>query len=201
MPTKSFEYRPVFGRFLTCAIAAVCLTGLIGLAITGSPVDLLRTVWLLALFTFVTYALFWRPKIVVSDHITVVNVFQTVVVEWPQIERIDTRFSLTLYTKERRISVWAAPSPGVRGSLAIERSDVANLNESAYGPGRSVRPGDSVSTASGQVAFVIRQRWEELRDADEIDFAIVGSPLVVTHWGTVATLSALLLASTLGILL
>lgn len=194
MLTESFHYRPLFGRILAATIVVLCAGGLAGLVVAGDWSGLWRTFWPLAFFSSLAVALFWRPGILIEDHaVTVVNVLRTIVVPWPAIVRIDTRFSLTLFTPERRIPVWAAPSPGIRGAVAIERPDVRNLGESAYGPGNSVRPGDSVSTASGQVAFVLRRRWEALRDAGHLDSGVVeaGSLTVTVHWATIATLGAL----------
>ncbi len=204
VPTKSFQYRPLFGRILACAIVAICMTGLISLAAAGDWSNLRRTAWPLLFFSALAIALFWRPQIQIEEHgVTIVNVFRTIEVPWPAIERIDTRFSLTLFTRDRRIPVWAAPSPGIRGAVAIERADVKNLNESAYGPGHSVRPGDSMSTPSGQVGFVLRQRWEALRDAGHLESGAVeeGSLRVTTHWGTICVFSTLLVASVLSIVL
>lgn len=203
MPTESFEYRPLFGRVLACSVALVCLAGLIGLVVAGDLPNLLRTMWPLLLFAALAFALFWRPRILTEPQgVTVVNVFRTIEVPWPAIEAIDTRFSVTLLTKSMRIAVWAAPSPGIRGAVAIKPADVSNLNQSAYGPGHSVRPGDSVTTPSGQVAFVLRQRWEALRDAGHLDSGAVeeGSVRVTTHWGTILTLAALLVGFALGVL-
>ncbi|MFC5929508.1 PH domain-containing protein [Cryobacterium melibiosiphilum] len=210
MPTEprdehpSFEYRPVFGRVLACVVAAVCLAGVIGLGLAGDVSSLLRTIWLPALLAFSAFALFWRPKIVIDDdEVTVTNVFHTVAVPWPLIERIDTKYSVTLHTPTRRVSVWAAPSPGVRGAISIERGDVRNLNASAYGAGNSVRPGDSVSTPSGQVAFVLRQRWEELQG----DGALTAQPdasaalRLTIHRGTIAAIGVLLIGFALSVLL
>ena len=199
--TESFHYRPLFGRILACVVVAICLAGLIGLAVVGDWPNVVRTAWPLLLISAVVIALFWRPRIVIEEHgITIVNVFRTFEVPWPAIERIDTRFTLTLFTHGRRIPVWAAPSPGIRGAISIERADVRNLNETAYGPGNSVRPGDSISTPSGQVAFVLRQRWEALRDAGRLESGLLeeGSLRVTTHWGTICVLAVLLAATALS---
>ncbi|TFD44919.1 PH domain-containing protein [Cryobacterium sp. TMT1-2-1] len=199
--TESFQFHPMFGRVLAAVIVVLCLIGLAGLAVAGDWANLLRTVWPLAFFSALAIAVFWRPRILIDDHgVTVVNVLRTFEVPWPAILRIDTRFSLTLFTPERKIPVWAAPSPGIRGAVAIERADVRNLGETAYGPGRSVRPGDSVSTASGQVAFVLRRRWEALRDAGHLDSGVVepGSLKVTVHWATIAVLGGLLAGTVAG---
>ncbi|TFB50360.1 PH domain-containing protein [Cryobacterium tagatosivorans] len=194
MLTESFHYRPLFGRILAAAIVVLCLVGLAGLAVAGDWANLVRTAWPLAFFGALAVALFWRPRIMIEEHgVTVVNVLRTIEVPWPAIQRIDTRFSLTLFTPGRKVPVWAAPSPGIRGAVAVERADVRNLGESAYGPGHSVRPGDSVSTPSGQVAFVLRKRWEALRDAGHLDSGAIeeGSVKVTPHWATIAALGVL----------
>ena len=63
-----------------------------------------------------------------------------------------------------------------------------------------MRPGDSVSTPSGQVAFVLRQRWEALRDAGHLESGLLeeGSLRVTTHWGTICVLAVLLAATALS---
>lgn len=202
--TESFQYRPLFGRILAATIVVLCAVGVAGLAVAGDWPGLVRTVWPLAFFSVLAVALFWRPRILIEDHgVTVVNVLRTIEVPWPAILRIDTRFSLTLFTAERKIPVWAAPSPGIRGAVAIERSDVRNLSESAYGPGHSVRPGDSVTTPSGQVAFVLRKRWEALRDAGHLDSGAVeeGSLKVTVHWATIAVLGVLFAGTVISVAL
>lgn len=204
MSTETFHYRPLFGRILTGAVLVICAAGLVGFALTGDTEDLVRAAWPLLFFSALVIALFWRPEITIRpDAVEVVNVFSTITVPWPAIERIDTRYTLTLYTATRKVPVWAAPAPGIRGAVAIERSDVRNLNESAYGPGHSVRPGDATSSPSGQVAFVLRQRWEALRDAGFLDSGAVeeGTLRVRTHGWTIAILATLLLASVVGAVL
>jgi hypothetical protein len=205
--TESFHYRPAFGRIRAGAVALLCLAGLVGLLVAGDWPSTLRSAGPLLFLAALVFALFWQPRILVEPHsVTVVNVFRTIEVPWPAVERIDTRFSVTLFTPAMRIPVWAAPSPGIRGAVAIERADLQNLTESAYGPGHSVRPGDSTSTASGQVAFVLRQRWEALRDAGHLDVragapAEESAPKVTTHWATIWVLGALFALAAAGTLL
>ena len=200
MPT--FTYRPVFGQVLAGFVAVLCLAGCIGFVLAGDLRNLVRTAPLLVFLAAMAGALFWRPHIVVEEHgITVVNVFRTFFVPWPHVQRIDTQYTLTLFTATRRIPVWAAPSPGIRGAIAIERSDVRNLGDSAYGAARSVRPGDSVSTSSGQVAFVLRQRWEALRDAGRLDSDAIdpGALRTTTHRVTIGVLTGLVVASVISL--
>ena len=201
MPVDTFTYRPLFGRILTGFVVALCLVGMIGLAAAGDWSNFVRTVWPLLFAATVVTALFWRPRIDIAESgVTVVNVFRSLEVPWPAIERIDTRYAVTLFTPGMKISVWAAPSPGIRGATTISRSDVTNLSESAYGPGGTVRPGDSVSSPSGQVAYVLRRKWEEFRDsespADEMPGA-ADAAVRVTHHRTMNVAVVLLAVATL----
>jgi hypothetical protein len=195
MPAEPFRYRPVFGLVLTGFVVALCLVGVWNLVSVRDWSGLARAIWPLLFAATLVAALFWRPRIVMTDDgVTVVNVFRTFTVPWEAIERIDTRYAATLYTSAHRIAVWAAPSPGIRGATAISKRDVSNLAESSYGPERTVRPGDAVSSPSGQVAFVLRQHWERFRDDDAP--AAEGPPVLVkTHRGTIVTLVVLAAAS------
>jgi hypothetical protein len=212
MPAESFRYRPVFGLILTCVVVALCVVGVAGLVVSGDMADVARGIWPLLFAGTAVVALFWRPRIVIDDGgVTVVNVFRTFDVPWAAIERIDTRYAVTLFTASARIAVWAAPSPGIRGATTISKRDVSNLTESSYGPGGSVRPGDSVSSPSGQVAFVLRRRWEELRDQGSLGLdspAPTGTSTsattpvrVTTHRVTIIALVVLAVATLLSAVL
>jgi hypothetical protein len=73
---------------------------------------------------------------------------------------------------------------------------MANLPESSYGAGGTVRPGDLMSSDSGQAAALVRSRWEQVRDAGLLDDARVerSRPVVRVHVvliGSVLFLAAL----------
>jgi hypothetical protein len=212
MPPEPFRYRPTFGLVLTGVVVALCVVGAASLVAVGDWAGLARATSPLSFAAILVIALFWRPCIVITEScVTVVNVFRTYDVPWHAIERIDTRYAVTLFTATGRIAVWAAPSPGLRGATTIGKRDVSNLTESSYGPEGTVRPGDAVSTPSGQVAFVLRRRWEEIRDqgADEQGSAgrapagqasgpherDAGHVRVVTHRATVVALVVLAVTS------
>lgn len=189
-------FRPAFGRVLSVIVAIVAVAALVSLAVTSGADGVLRFGWAYAFAAAVCWAIFWRPMIhVAEDLITVRNVFRTHGVPWPAIRRIDTRYSLTLETAERTISVWAAPAPSRHSVLGISRDDIGTVRESARIAG-SIRPGDAPGTASGAPAFVIRSRWEDLRDDDLLD---ANAPIsTTTHWATIGVLATLLLATILG---
>lgn len=189
-------FRPAFGRVLSVAVAAVAIVALVSLAVTGGPFEVLRYGWAYIFAAAVCWAIFWRPMIHIDEHlITVRNVFRTHRISWPAIRRIDTRFSLTLETAARTISVWAAPAPSRHSVLAISRNDIGTVRESARIAG-SIRPGDAPDTASGAPAYVIRSRWEDLRDDGLLDDD--AEVLTQTHWATIGVLAILLAATIAG---
>ena len=193
---ESFHYRPLWGRILAVAVAAVSVTGTGAFIANADLEGLAYSVWFFALFAFAAWAMFWRPELAVEPHgIRVVNVFSTVDVAWPAIERVDTRFALTLHTTDGRIPVWTAPAPGLRGAVGVRHDDLRHLSESTYGAERTARPGDSIGTPSGQASYLIRTRWEDLRDRGMLDRGVeAGSVRTTRHVTTIAVTGVLVAA-------
>lgn len=203
LPSQEVRFRPLFGRILTIVVAAVCAAGLVGVLLTGDAVTIARTVPATLLLAATCWALFWRPGMSVRpEGVEVVNILRTWSIAWPAIESLDTRYALTIRAAGRRISVWAAPAPGVRGAASLHRNDVSNLRKSAYA-GEAVRPGDAVNTPSGQAAEILRTHWESLRDAGHLDSGAVepGSVRATWHVATIIVLAGLLTAAVIGALL
>lgn len=194
-------FRPGFGRVLCVIVVAIAVAGLAGFVVTADLIGLLRYGWGLALLAAVAVALFWLPSLAVAEHeITVKNVFSTLHVPWTAIERIDTKYALTLYTPLGRIAAWASPAPS-RYAGQVSSSRDAGLP--GAGLGGSIRPGDLLNTASGAAAYVIRSHWDQLRDDGLLENSVieVGSLRRDVHWPTLVVLSVLTIATVLGILL
>lgn len=141
------------------------------------------------------WAALWHPSVTVEDDgIEVVNVFHTAVVPWAALVHVDTRFALTLVTPARKVSAWAAPAPG-RAGVAMARR-----NEQRHGTAETVplvgdgerRAGDLLHTESGDAAYVVRERWVELRDAEAFEVGVADTtPVPVrVHWATIVLLAA-----------
>jgi hypothetical protein len=181
---QPYRYRPLFGRVLAVIVGVICVVGIVGLAVLGDWANLATTVLPLLFFGVLVYALFWRPLISIDERgLTVVNIFRSVFLPWSALERIDTRYSLTLFTPTRKVPVWAAPGPSARRTTATER-------------------GVGGGPASLRIADVVDERWEALREAG----ALTGTDREVdvrtrVHWITIAVLVALLVASLLSVLL
>ena len=181
-------------------MAAIAIAGLAGFAVTSDWFGLLRYGWMLALLAAVAFAVFWFPRLDVAEHgITVRNVFSTAHVPWPAIQRIDTKYALTLYTTVGKITAWASPAPNRYSS---QTSNTADARLAAEASGSNPRPGDLLSTASGAAAYVIRRHWEELRDTGRLDAGVdAASFRRDIHWATIAVLGGLLATTVLGIVL
>lgn len=153
---------------MAVAVVAVCVAAGV-LILVQSPVQGWRILPLPALFGYITWIAYWQPNVRIDDDgVTCENVFRTVHVPWGCINRIDTRYALTLFTPDGRVTAWAAPAPGRHSLLFAERSQGEHLPESSYVAG-SVRPGDLVTSESGAAAYLVRRRWEHLRDTGTLD--------------------------------
>ncbi|HEY0186542.1 MAG TPA: PH domain-containing protein [Cellulomonas sp.] len=197
------EYRPAFGRVLAVVMAVLGLGGLVAGLIADAAVTLPYTAPVL-LVVVAIWAAYWRPAVVVSPAgVELRNVTRTIELPWPTIQRVDTRYALTLHTAYGQYASWAAPAPGRTRVLASRAQDTQHLPESSYGPGGTVRPGDLASSGSGQAAILVRTRWEELRDAGLLDDARLerDRPRVRWHAGTLAAIGVLLAASVLPLVL
>lgn len=202
MQFEPVTYRPVLSRVLAGVTVVICALGVASFLWLDAAAAV-RGIWPLLLVAVLAWALFWRPMLIVEEHgITVVNVLQTHFVPWPAIERLDTRFSLTLYSATRKIPVWVSPAPGRHRVLGLSRADFTGVGESARGEHGSLRPGDAVSTPSGNLAQLIRGHWERLRDAGMFDRGVDPEAATVTWHGlTIAVVVALVAASAAGLVL
>lgn len=195
------SYRPLGGRILAGSVVVIAALGVIAIAVQN-PVDALRYCWPLLLAAALAVILFWAPHLRVQEHgVTIANPFRTVFVSWPSIRSIDTRWSLTLTTATRRVGVWAAPAPSRHRAAGLSRSDFAGIGASAQGQHQSLRPSDAISTPSGNLAQVVRGRWESLRDSGALDAgADPSADWARANIPAIATLAALAAASVVGAL-
>ena len=196
MRLQPARFRPVFGRVLSVIVALIAASALVGYVLAGDFADLLRYGWWFVLGAAAIFAMYWTPSVDVAEaEVTVRNPLSTWHVPWGSIARIDSKFSLTLYTPGPRIEAWAAPASGRFTVFTLSPEDT-QVSESARVAG-SIRPGDTLSSESGAAANHIRRHWEELRDDGLLD-TMGGEPRREWHHGTIIVLAALALASVLG---
>lgn len=195
------SFRPAFGRVLTVVIAAIAAGALIGFVAASDVAGLLRSGWWLLLMAATVWALYWMPRVEVLEHAVVVrNPLSTWHVPWPAIQRIDTKWALTLFTERGRIEAWAAPASG-RYTVFTLGPDDTKVTESARVVG-AIRPGDTLSSESGAAANHIRRHWEQLRDDGLLDAGVEPETLRRTpNTRTIVLLGALLALSLLGLVL
>lgn len=193
--------RPAFGRILTVVVVVIVAAALGSLLLAGGTTAL-RTAWLPLLLAYTAWLTLWRPHVVIaSDGVTLRNVFSTIHVPWPAIERIDTKWALTLHTRRGRHVAWAAPAPGRHSIGRLGADDLRHLPETAYVSG-SVRASDLPRSDSGDAATIIRMRWEAMRASDAEAAPAEAQPVSVRlHVAEIAVLAALVLASLLSFLL
>lgn len=182
-------------------MAVIALGALTGFVVAGDFVGLLRSGWWLVLLAAVAWALYWMPAVEVLEREVVVrNPLSTWHVPWPAIERIDTKWALTLYTPRGKIEAWAAPSSGRFTVFTLGPEDT-RVSETARLSG-SIRPGDSLSSESGAAANQIRRHWEQLRDDGLLDIPLESGALHrALNTRTIALLSVLVALSLLGLVL
>ena len=190
-----------FGRILAAIIAIVALVGVVLTAVESDFGAILRFGWPFAFVAYVAYAVFWQPSVEVSDGgVTMRNVLRSIHLPWPSIQRIDTKYALTLYTSYGHYSAWAAPAPTRYSVGSVDKSEINRLPESSYFAG-TIRPGDNPASDSGSAALVVRLKWEALRDAGYLDDARLEQerPTVRWHLATIIVLVALGTATVLSV--
>jgi hypothetical protein len=165
--TRTVVFHAPHGTAVTAGVAALCMIGLVTVLLED-PALALRYAPALAWPVVVVWALYTRPAVIVSDAgVEVRNVTRTIVLPWPSIQRVDTKYALTLYTAYGTFAAWAAPAPSRMSTLASAPDDLKHLPKSSY-IGGGVRPGDLTTSASGQAAAVIRRRWDGLNEAGHL---------------------------------
>jgi Bacterial PH domain len=180
--SDSTTLRSRFGRVLVVTIWAVLASIQVGLILQLQVVPVLRFTPVVALAAYLVWILLWSPSVTIAPSgVTIRNLVRTNDVSWPAIQRVDTRFALTLYTRAGRIVAWSAPAPSRFAALRAARTEVTNLPESTYAAG-SIRPGDIPQSDSGLAALYVRRYWEQLRDSGYLDSGVVEGRGVVTRW-------------------
>lgn len=201
MPTT---YRSGASRVLAAATVVICVVGLLALLLQDGLTGLLRYGWWILLVAVLAWALFWKPHVRVDDAgVELVNVVRTITLPWPSIQDVDTKWALTLKTAYGSFGAWAAPAPGRHGTRRVTDRDLRHLPRESFDANRSIRPGDTPASPSGQAAWVVRERWEELRDAGHLDNPRLEFERVPVNWhvGTIVAVAALCALGITGLLL
>lgn len=179
---------------MVISIAGWAVLGLAGVAafLTGRPSAVLGLVPI-AMFALLIWELFWRPAIIVEDDgVTLVNQFHTIVIPWAKIVDVETKWSMTIVTPERRYRGSAAPAPG-----AVYRPNMSGAARTGRVVDGSISKADAPGTDSGDAATIVRRRLQAMAEAGTLPIGQAESVGVTTrvHWVSIALLAALLAAS------
>ena len=124
-PTQTI--RPTFSRVLAALVALCCLLTLAIVLAESGAVAALRVAGPCAGVALLTWTVFWRPLVEVSDGgVLLVNPWRTVHVPWPALDEVGARWALTVRTTDgRTFSAFAAPAPGATGGDRVGLSGEA----------------------------------------------------------------------------
>jgi hypothetical protein len=182
-----------FNRIMAVALWVIVALLLVTALVNGDGTTRLLALVPAAFGAILGWTVLWHPHVVVDDdEIEVVNVFSTVRVPWAALVHVDTRFALTLVTPHRKVAAWAAPAPG-RAGVAIARRRGQRHGRVIPDTQGQRNAGDLLTTDSGDAAYLVRERWDSLREAGRIVLGVADStpvPLrvhVVTLVALVAT--------------
>jgi len=188
-----------YGRVLTGASAVVAVIVLVSMVVSdGVRYALAHGAWAL-LGVVLVAALFWLPRVVVSDGgVEVRNVWRTVQVPWPAFRGVEAGYSLEVRTTQGRVSAWAAP----RASGTVARLRRGTPDGEALGTG----PADAVVRHPGTAdaaARAVVDRYQRLQAAGHLDGAQRAveagvAPRSTWHGRTIAAVAVLLVAGVLG---
>lgn len=111
------------------------------------------------------YTFLIRPKVLFCDEgVVITNPFEEFTIGWSDVIQMDTRWALTIETKEFTVSSWAATATG-RHRRSIHHTEIKGLNIDLGG---SIRTADSPHFDSGAAAHRARVRLKRFQNSDTI---------------------------------
>lgn len=177
--TNLIVFRPKSSLILAATAGAMILLFLVQVIFFSERIELSSIAFGVLLATSV-WLLLVRPKLEVFDEgINIVNPLLTATVPMREIDTIDTRYALTIFTRGKKISVFAAPAPGRWHTRSVRASELKGLELNA---GNIISPGDSPRSHSGQAAQIIKLRIKsvgaevgDLRASARFNYAAAGA--------------------------
>jgi len=143
----------------------------------------LRALPLAVFLGLLAWLVFWHPRVDVTDEgVTMVNPLRTITVPWAALINIETQYALTLVTPDGRHRAWAAPGPGRHAVVTAGNDELAGMSRTARDSRGAVAIGDLPSAPSGQVARMVRRRWEHLVESEQVPLGIADDTPVTTSW-------------------
>lgn len=145
------------------------------------------------------WAVLWQPFVSVdADGATVRNVLSTRRVPFDALVDVSTRWSVALHTPRGAVSVFVAPQPSRISAWGAERrvrregtpDERARLE-------RSMHVGEVPGTESGDVAALVRDRWQRALDEGRVAVGDADEIAVPRTWhvATIVVTAAALVAA------
>jgi hypothetical protein len=175
--TEAWEYRAHSATLMTAGFwllagAAVATQGWL-----FGPLAAVRALPAALTAGGLAWTLFYRPSVRVDDDgVTVVNPFHRHTVAWGALIDVTTRYTCTLVTPHRSVEIFAAPGPSRQTVAAATMRDLRGHRTGH----RAVPIGDLLAAPSGQVAQMVRRRWQEQVEAEQVPLGEAESTPVVT---------------------
>jgi hypothetical protein len=148
-------FRPWSGIVLTAIVGLIALSILISdwqnLAAWAWSSFLVSATWLGLV----------RPKLLVADEgVAIVNPISRVQIGWHAIEELDTKYSLTFVTRDKRRFVsWAAPAPGRHHARTVRGAEFKGVGIASENlKDGLIKAGESPRSLSGQAIAICRLR-------------------------------------------
>ena len=200
MPTSDndWTYRPRSGVPAFAATVVVAAGLAFAQAVDGGARGLLQAAPFALAGALTGWLLFGKPRVrVADDGVHVDNPLASYHVPWAALILVRTRFACTFVTPHRAVQAFAAPGPG-RYTAAM--ATVVDLRAAGRDPRLGADIGDLPSAASGQVARVVRQRWQVLSESGALALG-EADETPVTRRLDVPALVALVALVTVGVAL
>lgn len=189
-PTVIFS--TTFSRYFPILCAAGAGVAIILMVIDAGASELVTSAPFLAAAVALVWALFWFPRVEVSDGgITVVNIVRTVHIPWPCFGSADARWTLSIDTAGGTVTSWAVPTgSGTARRLPKGRSETTQA-EKQLGTG----------TAEA-AALVIGERYAQLQRAGHLAASTIARPELTRTFNTagVITIGAAVALIVIGVL-
>ncbi|MBU6352778.1 MAG: PH domain-containing protein [Actinomycetales bacterium] len=159
--TNIESFRPTSAVVISYIGYALLAGAILQSFVTANISDIIFTLIATAVFGTFIYLVIHRPKLEIGDEgVLITNPLSKIFLNWGDVIEIETKYSLTFYTAERKYSSWAALAPGRYHHRTVHPNEVKGLIPRDT---TLIRAGDSPRTDSGAAAYIARVRWEQFK--------------------------------------
>lgn len=185
-----------FAVLIWVLLAALCAT--LWLAGERTP-EARAAVPTLVAVAIVAWAVLWQPSVRVdADGVTVRNILSTRRVSFDALIDVSTRWSVTLRTPRGAVSIFVGPQPSRLSAWGAERRIRREGTEDERARlQRVVHVGDVPGTESGDIAALVRDRWQQALDEGRVAVGDADDVAVprIWHTATIAVLAVAIVAA------